>query len=355
MTDRNKDKRTSKKLKILSVFVFCIVLALATALACFFGISPSKKVSVDDVESGEVSTSTSATYSSAGTYNFYSSTGTIGNNKAGKLVNGDILNFNYCGGVYTVTLPHGQYTLQVWGAEGGGSRLSGNSASGLGGYGGTSVGTLKITGTSMTLYICIGGYGRSSDNGNAAGGYNGGGQGYGSSTSEPGNGGGGATHIATGSSNRGELRNYSSYKTDVIMVAGGGGGGGEDTGDWYGHGGGTTGVDGTSSNAAGHGTQSGAGTGGGFGYGGGTNYGDGGGGGGGWYGGGTTTSASTGGDTQGGGGGSGYVNTSYLTGASTTTSSQTGNGTARINVINVNNDPRALTNTINNATLGGSA
>jgi hypothetical protein len=191
--------------------------------------------------------------------------------------------------------------MEAYGAEGGGRRLSGNSNAGLGGLGGYAYGTLLLPG-SATFYLYLGNYGSWSANGNAAGGFNGGGQGYASSSGEPGNGGGGATDIRV---TAGSWNNATSLRSR-IMVAGGGGGGGEDTGDPYGHGGGFTTVM-TSGYTNYNASQTAAGTGGGFGYGGGTNRGDGGGGGGGYYGGGTTSTTSVGSDTQGGGGGTGFV------------------------------------------------
>ena len=212
--------------------------------------------------------------------------------------------FSYTGGQQTYVVPKtGYYKIEVWGAEGGGYRISGNSSSGTGGLGGYVYGTVKLKkGTS--LYIHVGGYGQSSSSGIAKGGYNGGGSGYASSSSEPGNGGGGATDVRLVSG----AWNSNAGLLSRIIVAGGGGGGGEDDGDAYGHGGGTSGTNAVGTNS--NGTQTSAGTGGGFGYGGSTNKGDGGGGGGGWYGGGTTSSSSTGTDTAGGGGGSGYILTS---------------------------------------------
>ena len=108
--------------------------------------------------------------------------------------------------------------MEVWGAQGGGS----------GGKGGYSVGTLSLT-VGRSLYFCVGQKGGNSKS-SIQYFYNGGGGGD--------NGGGGATHIAT--TNRGELYNYSSYKTEVIIVAGGGGGGERYQG---GYGGGTAGGD----------------------------------------------------------------------------------------------------------------
>ena len=93
-----------------------------------------------------------------------------------------------------------KYKLEVWGAQGinQGGGLYGESpcTPGKGGY---SYGDINIE-KNKNLYICIGGQP-----------YNGGGiNGF------PG---GGATHIA--SSNRGELKNYASYKSDIYIVAGG--------------------------------------------------------------------------------------------------------------------------------------
>ena len=243
----------------------------------------------------------------------------------------DYKEFDYTGNVQSIELLPGKYKLEVWGAEGGGRRLSGNSASGLGGLGGYATGILRLN-YKTTLFVYVGGYGKSSNSGIAYGGWNGGGNGYASSSGEPGNGGGGGTDIRTSSSL------YSR-----IIVAGGGGGGGEDSGDAYGHGGDTTGT----SNYY-PGTQASAGSGGGFGYGGSTGNGDGGGGGGGWYGGGTISSASIGSDTQGGGGGSGYVYTEltasnypncqldssyYLESTKMSTGVRTGNGFAKITLL----------------------
>ena len=63
--------------------------------------------------------------------------------------------------------------------------------------------------------------GKSIGSGLAKGGFNGGGDAYGSSTSEPGNGGGGASDVRIGSN--------SLYAR--VIVAGGGGGAGEDAND----------------------------------------------------------------------------------------------------------------------------
>ena len=274
-----------------------------------------------------------------------------------KIKTGDIFNVPYSGEGIGISLPKGTYKLEVWGAEGGGRRLSGNADSGLGGYGGYSVGTLTLTAQKIA-YLYAGGTGKSTTSGLAEGGFNGGGCAWASSAGEPGNGGGGGSDIRIGQD--------SLYAR--IIVAGGGGGGGEDSSDYIGHGGGTSGIA-SSSGTAYPGTATGASGGGAFGQGAHTPN-DGGGGGGGWYGGGTTNGSQTrptsnnSSDTSGGSGGSGYVYTSstasqypsgclldssmYLTDASTkagntsftspTASSETGHhgaGYCRITVISV--------------------
>ncbi|MBN2628345.1 MAG: InlB B-repeat-containing protein [Spirochaetales bacterium] len=220
-------------------------------------------------------------------------------------------NYDYSGVMQTWTVPNGvsQIYLYLRGAEGGGSRLSSNTASGLGGLGGSSYGTLAVTEGDI-INIFVGGQGGSSETGLAAGGWNGGGSGYGSSAGEPGNGGGGAS----------DIRLNGTALTDRIIVAGGGGGGGEDSGDSVGQGGGLEGTGYTGYDA----TQLAAGTGGAFGVGGSTDMADGGGGGGGWYGGGTETSTTIGADSQGGGGGSGYID--GVSNGTTTAGMNQGNG-----------------------------
>ena len=204
--------------------------------------------------------------------------------------------YEYNGSSQTTTLQPGIYTLQCWGAEGGGRRLSGNSSSGFGGLGGYSIGNLTLE-NETKIFIYVGGHGSYSVSGPASGGFNGGGSGHASGTIEPGNGGGGASDI--------RLKTDSLYAR--VIVAGGGGGGGEDFNDTSGHGGGLTGVGCEISSY--DASQTSPGLNASFGNGAGTLYGDGGGGGGGWYGGGTQTGNSSY-DTEGGGGGSGYVYTS---------------------------------------------
>ena len=211
------------------------------------------------------------------------------------------------------------YKLEVWGAQGMGSY------NGIGGKGGYSYGNYNGEGN---LYVCVG---RQGDYYSA---YNGGMGG------NRGQCGGGATHIAT--SDHGELKNYESYQSEVLLVAGGGGGANDD--GIAGVGGGINGGSGgqaTYNNAtiegASGGTQNSGGTysgamsifdkqvtliSGSFGQGG-QAYIDegaidyGGGGGGGWYGGGGTPF------TGAGGGGSGHINTTLITNGATIAGDQT--------------------------------
>lgn len=136
--------------------------------------------------------------------------------------------FNFTGDIQTFTTPQaGRYKLELWGAQGGGVDKVDNNGS----YGGYACGEIVLT-QGEELYIGVGGQGGNPGNGTAfgAGGYNGGGDGgkaY-QSSYHAGGGGGGATHIATGN-NRGELKNYSSNQSEVLIVAGGGGG----CSDWW--------------------------------------------------------------------------------------------------------------------------
>lgn len=130
-----------------------------------------------------------------------------------KVKKGQVLNYDYTGGVQSVTLPEGTYKLEVWGAEGG------TAINNYGGYGGYSVGTLTLTDESTVLYIQVGGYPASvgDDRVVVPGGYNGGGNGYNryyNDTATYGQGGGGGTDIRIGQD--------SLYAR--VIVAGGGGG-----------------------------------------------------------------------------------------------------------------------------------
>src|SRR5690606_17930712 len=101
--------------------------------------------------------------------------------------------FSYTGNVQTFTAPvTGEYTLEVWGAEGG-------SYVNNGGKGGYATGTVQLT-AGQTIYVVVGGAGGKgspSYTNPGSGGYNGGGTGGKAGSGASGSGGGGATHIAT--------------------------------------------------------------------------------------------------------------------------------------------------------------
>ena len=257
---------------------------------------------------------------------------------------GQTWTYDYSGSSKTFTVPcAGTYKLEVWGAQGG------NYSSAVGGKGGYSYGN-KVLAKGNNLYIGVGGQ-NIGYNGGSSYSYLGGGN-------MGGAGGGGATHIATGTTNRGELKNYASYKSEVLIVAGGGGGAGFIGDAWDGSnhylaggtGGGTTGASGnlvqslvgTVGMVVGQGgSQSAAGTqanyssypvnrNSGFGEGGIPNLSSmytGGGGGGGYYGGGAGYQGVS------GGGGSGYIG--GVTGGATSNGQRSGNGYARITLVSL--------------------
>lgn len=174
---------------------------------------------------------------------------------------GDILNFDYTGTVQSVTLPEGTYKLECWGAQGGNSNLS-NGTYGNGGKGGYSTGILNVS-TNTTIYITVGGQGQNGAlNTRTAGGFNGGGDGYGTNNSGVGGGGGGASDISLmrpvfsqSSYFINKIRDTNSLLSRII-VAGGGGSAGYNVSNNAangGAGGGTTGQDGLS-NRVYHGT-----------------------------------------------------------------------------------------------------
>ena len=167
---------------------------------------------------------------------------------------GDILNFGYTGAVQSVTLPKGTYKLECWGAQGGNSNQS-NGTYGNGGKGGYSTGILNVS-TNTTIYITVGGQGQNGAlNTRTAGGFNGGGDGYGTNNSGVGGGGGGASDISLmhpvfsqSSYFINKIRDTNSLLSRII-VAGGGGSAGYDVSNNAangGAGGGTTGQDGLS-------------------------------------------------------------------------------------------------------------
>lgn len=109
-----------------------------------------------------------------------------------KAVKENYRDFAYTGGVQNVTLPKGNYTLECWGAQGGGWGTSN------GGKGGHVSGDRSVT-TGEKIYLYVGGMGQNStssvnnrDGAYYKGGWNGGGNGSGSR----GPGGGGMSHIS---------------------------------------------------------------------------------------------------------------------------------------------------------------
>ncbi|EAX98491.1 hypothetical protein TVAG_354290 [Trichomonas vaginalis G3] len=118
--------------------------------------------------------------------------------------NGTVATFNYpCSTTYSctyyhTTLPPGYYKVEVWGAECGSTIYESNPYTHANKKGGYSVGVLKLNKTSE-VYVFIGGKGQDaihSFNGNARGGYNGGGDAIPETTdNDHGGAGGGATDI----------------------------------------------------------------------------------------------------------------------------------------------------------------
>lgn len=237
--------------------------------------------------------------------------------------------FYYLARVYTCTQRvesftapvSGKYKLECWGASG--ASIYPNVSYLKPGLGGYSIGYLNST-PNENFYVCVGSsgaYGSYSYNNDL---------GYSIRAGSPG---GGATHISINSG--GELKNFSSHSTDVLLVAGGGGGvditsGKEASG---GYGGGTKGgagmsTDGTyigtggTANAGGITNYEYQGVNGSFGLGGvgwTSSHDYSAQGGAGWYGGGGGASLYVG--TA--GGGSGHVNTSLLSNAQTIAGNQT--------------------------------
>ena len=127
--------------------------------------------------------------------------------------------FNYTGGEQTFTAPiTGTYKLEVWGAQGGNY-----DTVKVGGYGGYSVGEIKLD-VKNTLYINIGGKGTGDGiHTPQTGGYNGGGNANSDSDGHTRqSSGGGATHVSFSSGLLKELHTYT--KNDIIIVSGGGAG-----------------------------------------------------------------------------------------------------------------------------------
>lgn len=100
--------------------------------------------------------------------------------------------FNWTGGTQRYYVPvSGAYTIEAWGAQGGGNDPSGSNGS-KGGYGGYSKGTINLN-KSEPLYFYVGAQGSWSSANGQGGGFNGGGNG-----GPGGYGGGGATDVRRG-------------------------------------------------------------------------------------------------------------------------------------------------------------
>lgn len=113
----------------------------------------------------------------------------------------------------------GEYELEVWGAQGGYGKSETDYP---GGYGAYSFGTISLH-KGDNIFVVVGSKGESAIGKQAkiyAGGFNGGGSGYGS-TSYYVSGGGGATHIAKQS---GLLTSFEGNLSNLLIVAAGGGG-----------------------------------------------------------------------------------------------------------------------------------
>ena len=125
--------------------------------------------------------------------------------------------FDYTGGEQEFVVPFdGDYTLEVWGAQGGTT-----NENYIGGYGAYAKGTIHLNKNNL-LFINVGGQPSANSNGNIApGGYNGGGQAETQNTADIAGPGGGATHIAF---KKGTLNNLKNYTDKIIVVAAGGGG-----------------------------------------------------------------------------------------------------------------------------------
>jgi hypothetical protein len=265
-----------------------------------------------------------------------------------------VYEYGYTGDYQTFIAPvSGTYKIELWGAQGGSA-----NATYVGGKGGYSAGTIHLKNKDV-LYVYVGGQGGGGCVTSAcSGGYNGGGAGgyYSGDNSNYQSGGGGATHVST---KIGLLSTLSLSPSSILIVAGGGGGGYYHTnGASYSSvgaaAGGSIGITGTvcayGVAAGGGGTQSAGGTAGyrgsagsfgagGYGINSGTTSGGASGGGAGYYGGGAA-------GHSGPGGGSGYIggvtNGSTIAGnvsipkpTGGTEVGHTGNGYARITIINV--------------------
>ena len=187
----NESKKLKSKKRRILILCASVFAALALIVTCVVVLTPNDgSTLVNGVES-DVHQSTVYTDS---TLNFANGTN--------RLYAGDVLNYNYSGGVRTVTLPQGTFTFTVYGAQG-----NTGGTGGAGGAGGQASGTYTISALSATVNIYVGGQG----------GYNGGAGGGAGRNGNSGGAGGGATDIRV---------NGTALGNRVIVAGGGGGGGG---------------------------------------------------------------------------------------------------------------------------------
>ncbi|MBQ9396477.1 MAG: hypothetical protein IJU23_13315 [Proteobacteria bacterium] len=149
-----------------------------------------------------------------------------------------VQDFLYTGAAQLRLLPIGNYMIEVWGAQGGGSYGNGTWRAGTG-MGGYSVGTLTLD-TPTNVYIYVGGKGEDANlkGIDVAGGFNGGGGAVGDSDSDKDDGGGGGGGAS-------DVRIATNSLYSRVIVAGGGGGNGFSTAyksSIAGHGGGLSGT-----------------------------------------------------------------------------------------------------------------
>ena len=131
--------------------------------------------------------------------------------------------FDYTGDEQTFTvLVSGTYKLETWGAQGGNAYDERAS----GGYGGYSVGTVKLAKDDL-LILAVGKNGTTATSFKSAysDSYNGGGSSKSNVDTVWGSG-GGATSIQNALVGEGQLKNYENFKSNILIVSGGGGGAG---------------------------------------------------------------------------------------------------------------------------------
>lgn len=249
---------------------------------------------IDGTITGSISTNNGVNINAVGsysvTYNVSDSSGNAATQvtRTVNVADATIFNFAYTGAQQTFNCnTTGTYSIQVWGASGGSSTVSGS----IGGVGAYAYGEINLT-LGNTLYVYAGGMGAQAGTTTTAGGFNGGGsvEGHATAARKAGSGGGAS-----------DVRLGGTALTNRIIIAGGGGGSGSRYSNYFGgYGGG-----GNNHVGLGAGTSSAGGSvGGALGTGGNGAATSRGGGGGGYYGGG-----SGGTDYYGGGGGSSYLGT----------------------------------------------